>query len=304
MGYKQHNNPFSRKISSPLRHNVVSSEGKTWDHSHKNGKVTGRVRQGKVIRGSEDFMKRRNRAVTDPDTKTKRMESGKRATAKNYAKSYADQLARAYNMGAITGGQFLAEEYKPGKGKFELFKDGDLIDFSTRGGNIGEGGMYNVQWGEREGLVAPETQVTADEIYDMMVQGGGLVSIVDGKIVAGNPNRVRFSEEGKTGSGYSTFGNFRRTDLAEDYIPEGYMLDERSNQSRGKLSTDELLDLRLRKNNNPINRIMSNSPLNQTEDPGGENDERSNQSRGKLSTDELLDLRLLLSSFSPPGSSV
>ena len=57
MGYKQHNNPFSRKISSPLKHNVVSSEGKSWDHSHKNGKVTGRVRQGKIIRGSEDFMK-------------------------------------------------------------------------------------------------------------------------------------------------------------------------------------------------------------------------------------------------------
>ena len=274
MGYKQHNNPFSRKISSPLRHNVVNSQGKSWSHSHKDGKVTGMIRQGKIIKGSEDFMKRRNRAVTDPDTNTKRMESGKRATAKNYAKSYADQLARAYNMGAITGGQFLAEEYKPGKGKFELFKGGDLIDFSTRGGNIGEGGMYNVQWGEREGLVAPETQVTADEIYDMMVQGGGLVSIVDGKIVAGNPNAVRFSEEGKTGSGFDTFGNFRKTDLAEDYIPEGYMIDERSNQSRGKLSVKELLELRKQKNN-PINRVMSSSPLHSNHE---EMDERSNQS--------------------------
>ena len=123
MGYKQHNNPFSRKISSPLRHSVVNSQGQSWRHSHRDGQVQGRIIGGKVIRGDEDFMKRRNRAVTDKDTKTKRTIDGKRATAKNYAKAYADQLARAYNMGAITGGQFLAEEYNPGKGNFKLFED-------------------------------------------------------------------------------------------------------------------------------------------------------------------------------------
>jgi len=277
MGYKQHNNPFSRKISSPLKHSIVNSQGKPWSHSHKDGRVSGRVMGGKIIRGDKDFMKRRNRAVTDDDTKTKRMKDGKRATSKNYAKAYADQLARAYNMGAITGGQFLAEEYRPGKGKFELFKDGDLIDFSTRGGNIGEGGMYNVQWGEREGLVAPETQITADEIYDMMVQGGGLVSIVDGKIVAGNPNKVRFSEEGTTGSGHSTHKLLFQSDLADDYIPEGYMTeqayqDERANQ-RGKMTVKELLELRKQKNN-PINRVMSNSPLQSNHDEMTD-DERS-----------------------------
>ena len=271
MGYKQHNNPFSRKISSPLRHSVVNSQGKSWSHRHQDGQVKGTIIGGKVIRGDEDFMKRRNRAVTDKDTKTKRTKDGKRATAKNYAKSYADQLARAYNMGAITEGQFLSEEYNPGKGKFELFKDGELIDFSTRGGNIGEGGMYNVKFGERGGLVAPETQVTADEIYDMMVQGGGLVSIVDGKIVAGNPNKVRFSEEGTTGSGYSTFGNVYMHDLADDYIPEGYMTekaynDERANNSRRKMTVKELLERRKQKlKDNPIN-MMKNSPLQSNHD--------------------------------------
>ena len=201
------------------------------------------------------------------------MDSGKRATSKNYAKDYADQLARGYNMGAITGGQFLAEEYNPGKGKFELFKDGDLIDFSTRGANIGEGGMYNVTYGERGGLVAPETQVTSDEIYEMMIQGGGLVSIVDGKIVAGNPNNVRFSERGTTGSGKSTFAKQYHSGLADDYVPEGYTIDERSNEPRKKFTIKELLEQRKQRSNSAINRVMSNSPLNQ----GHETDERSNQ---------------------------
>lgn len=268
MGYKQHNNPFSRKISSPLRHSVVNSQGQSWRHSHRDGQVQGRIIGGKVIRGDEDFMKRRNRAVTDKDTKTKRTIDGKRATAKNYAKAYADQLARAYNMGAITGGQFLAEEYNPGKGNFKLFEDGKLLDFDTRGGNIGEGGMYNVQWGKKGDLVVPETQVTADEIYEMMVQGGGLVSIVDGKIVAGNPNKVRFSEEGTTGSGRSTFGQVYMHDLADDYVPEGYMTeqtykDQRANDPK-KMTVKELLERRKQKNN-PIN-MMKNSPLQSNHD--------------------------------------
>ena len=273
MGYKQNNNPFNRKISSPLRHNVINSEGKSWKHSHRNSEVSGIFEGGKIIKGSEDFSKRKNRAVVDSDTNTKRMDSGKRATSKNYAKDYADQLARGYNMGAITGGQFLAEEYNPGKGKFELFKGGDLVDFSTRGANIGEGGMYNVTYGERGSLVAPETQVTSDEIYEMMVQGGGLVSIVDGKIVAGNPNNVRFSERGTTGSGKSTFAKQYHSGLADDYVPEGYTIDERSNEPRRKFTVKELLEQRKQRSNSAINRVMSNSPLNQ----GHETDERSNQ---------------------------
>ena len=52
--------------------------------------------------------------------------------------------------------------------------------------------------------------------------------------------------------------------------------DERSNQSRGKLSVKELLELRKQKNN-PINRVMSNSPLHSNHDEMT-NDERSNQS--------------------------
>jgi len=273
MGYKQNNNPFNRKISSPLRHSVVNSEGKSWKHSHGNSGVSGSFEGGKIIRGSEDFNKRKNRAVVDSDTDTRRMESGKRATSKNYAKDYADQLARGYNMGAITGGQFLAEEYNPGKGKFELFKGGDLVDFSTRGANIGEGGMYNVTYGERDNFVAPETQVTSDEIYEMMVQGGGLVSIVDGKIVAGNPNDVRFSERGTTGSGKSTFAKQYHRGLADDYVPEGYTIDERSNEPKKKYTVRELLEQRKQRNNSAINRVMGDSPLNQ----GHETDERSNQ---------------------------
>jgi len=40
MGYKQHNNPFNRKISSPLRHTVANAAGETWRHGHRdNGKI-------------------------------------------------------------------------------------------------------------------------------------------------------------------------------------------------------------------------------------------------------------------------
>ena len=104
-----------------------------------------------------------------------------------------------------------------------------------------------------------------------------MVSIVDGKIVAGNPNEVKYEltdadRENPTFSGTSRYSTSYRD---ADYVPEGYM-DERSttkvDPSR-KLTVKELLERRKQKSNSAINRVMSNSPLNQ----GHETDERSNQ---------------------------
>ena len=59
MGYKQHNNPFSRKISSPLKHNVTNAAGETWRHSHTDqGRVVSL--EAKNISGSSDFGKKAN----------------------------------------------------------------------------------------------------------------------------------------------------------------------------------------------------------------------------------------------------
>ena len=110
MGYRQHNNPFSKSIS-PLQHNVRSATGEEWKHTHNLGRVSGRVDRGRLISGDADFNKRTNRAVRDERTGTKRLPDGSRATSENYAREYARQLADYYNKGYITGGQFLAQEF-------------------------------------------------------------------------------------------------------------------------------------------------------------------------------------------------
>ena len=91
-----------------------------------------------------------------------------------------------------------------------------------------------------------------------MVEGGGLVSIVDGKIVAGNPNRDYIMRD-YTGEGY-------------DAIPSGYTIvdDQRSDQPKRK-TVAELLEER-KQRNNPIN-MMKNSPLNTNH--GLDTDQRS-----------------------------
>ena len=91
MGYKQHNNPFG-KIISPLKHNVRSSKGEEWKHTHySTGRIAGNVERGRLISGDADFNKKTNRAVRDERTGTKRLPDGSRATSENYAREYARQ---------------------------------------------------------------------------------------------------------------------------------------------------------------------------------------------------------------------
>ena len=284
MGYKQHNNPFSRKISSPLKHNVTNAAGETWRHVHNDqGRVVSL--EAKNISGSSDFGKKANRAVRSKETGTKRLSEergGGRATEKNYALDYAKQIADMYNRGELVGGQFIADDFYKRKAKTTL-KRGKL-KIRPRFKRIGDAQRYNVQYADMQegfdpeiGFQAAETQYTPEQIYDMMVQGGGMVSIVDGKIVAGNPNEVKHKITDEDWKDYRFKGTDRYKTIfnREGYVPEGYMVeDERSDQNRGKLSVAELLELSKSKRNNPINRVMSSSPLHSNHE---EMDERSNQ---------------------------
>lgn len=284
MGYKQHNNPFSRKISSPLKHNVTNAAGETWRHAHNDrGKVISL--EAKNISGSSKFGERANRAVRSKETGTKRLSEergGGRATEKNYALDYARQISDMYNRGELVGGQFIADDFYKKDAK-TTFKKGKL-KIKPRFKSVGDAKRYNVQYADMQegfdpeiGFQTTETQYTPEQIYDMMVQGGGMVSIVDGKIVAGNPNEIKYNITDEDYENYRVGGTDRYKTIynKEGYVPEGFTSDERSDNKTGALTVKELLEQRRKKQNNPINRVMSNSPLNQTEDPGGENDERS-----------------------------
>jgi hypothetical protein len=273
MGYRQHNNPFSKSIS-PLQHNVRSATGEEWKHTHNLGRVSGRVDRGRLISGDADFNKRTNRAVRDERTGTKRLPDGSRATSENYAREYARQLADYYNKGYITGGQFLAQEFDKKKGKLNFFKKGKLVDYKGGRKSINLPGMYNLTASEVENIVVPETQYTEDDIYEMMVQGNGLVSIVDGKIVAGNPNQVRdendMVRERVSNRNEYTLDERSRRIYDDNWVPEGYEMYTPESQPKKK-TVAELLEER-KQRNNPIS-MMKNSPLNTGH--GLDTDERS-----------------------------
>ena len=292
MAYKQ-NNPLSRKSNStPLRHNVKNSAGDSWRHVHQQNGVI-KTLTGKLIKGSSDFGQRANRAVKDRETNSKRLSAergGGRATEKNYAMDYANQIANMYNRGELIGGQFIADDFDKRKAKTSIKKGKFKID--PRFKAIGESRDYNVQYADQVegfdkdvGYQAAETQYTPDQIYDMMVQGGGMVSIVDGKIVAGNPNESKYQvsdadwddADERISKNRGVYGdrNIEVNKFKEGYVPEGYM-DERSKTKvdpNRKYTVKELLERRKQKSNSAINRVMGNSPLN----TGHETDERSNQ---------------------------
>jgi hypothetical protein len=282
MGYKQHNNPFSRKISSPLKHNVTNAAGETWRHGHrKNGKTVSL--ESRNIAGSSDFGKRANRAVRDQETRTKRLSDergGGRATEKNYAMDYANQIADMYNRGELVDGQFIADDFDKRKSKLSI--KNNRLKIKPRFKSVGDAQRYNVQYADMQegfdpevGFQAAETQVTPEQIYEMMVQGGGMVSIVDGQIVAGNPNEVKYelSDEDYNKASLSGTNRYNTSIFDSNYVPEGFTSDERSDQPKKKLTVAELLERR-RQKNNPINRVMSSSPLHSNHE---EMDERSNQ---------------------------
>ncbi len=280
MGYKQHNNPFSRKISSPLKHNVTNAAGETWRHGHRDDGRTISL-EAKNIAGSSTFGQRSNRKI-------------KGRSEKDLAMEYANQLANAYNKGAITGGNFLADDFskshtyrRGGKKKdkgfltkltgLDIFTDNMgrvVVDRGKKRKSIGGTNQYNVQQGEWDKEAKaykniPTEQVTPEQIYDMMVQGGGMVSIVDGKIVAGNPNEVKYdlSDVDYNKAAFQGTNKYTTSFQDADYTPEGFTsdYDQRSNDKTGALTVKELLELRKQKLNNPIN-MMKNSPLQSNHD--------------------------------------
>ena len=202
MGYKQHNNPFSRKISSPLKHNVRNAQGQPWRHTHTDKGFTGTYDTGRVISsGNKNFGgKKRDKKV-------------KGLSERESAMILANKIANQYNQGALAGGSFVADDYEKWK-SYNRSKDSRSllskltgidaytsandykfhIDFGKKKKGFSGGKTYNVKQGEWDSKAGayknvPTEQVTPEQIYDMMVEGGGMVSIVDGKIVAGNPNQ-------------------------------------------------------------------------------------------------------------------
>ena len=307
MGYKQHNNPFSRKISSPLQHNVTNAAGESWKHAHNSRGRTISL-EAKNIAGSSDFGKRANRAVKSKETGTKRLSEergGGRATEKNYAMDYANQIADMYNRGELVGGQFIADDFDKTKSKLSI--KNNKVKIKPRFKSVGESRDYNVQYADEMegfdkeiGYQAPGTQYTSEQIYDMMVQGGGMVSIVDGKIVAGNPNEVKYELTDADRENPTVSGTSRYSTSYQDagYTPEGYTsdyVDERANQGlQKKYTVKELLERRKNQKpkfveatevvNDPNKKLTvrellerrkqkNKSPLNQ----GHETDERSDQ---------------------------
>jgi len=200
MGYKQQNNPFG-KATSPLKHMVRNQQGQRWDHSHDYFGRPYTVR-GQVIQGNENFGKNPDRVVKNVETGTRRMPEdmgGLKNTERNVAMNYAKQLADAYNQGILTSGQFRADDlYKKGP-KISLKNKsvsspwrGKKIEIKGTTKSLNQPQEFNIGIANQGEVVAPENQFTAEQVYDMMVEGGGMVSIIDGNIVAGNPNEARY----------------------------------------------------------------------------------------------------------------
>ena len=110
MGYRQHNNPFSKSIS-PLKHNVTDRSGNPWEHVHDGRNVTGRRQVGE-IKGESTFGQKADKKVRG-------------RTEREIAMEYANQLADYYNQGAITGGNFKADDFDGIFDKMPSWKETD-----------------------------------------------------------------------------------------------------------------------------------------------------------------------------------
>lgn len=323
MAYKQ-NNPLSRKSNStPLRHNVRNKKGNPWIHQHDGPNVTGKIDTGKVLRGSTNF---------GGDKRNKKI---KGISETDSAMILANKIADQYNTGALAEGNFLADDF----GKYKTYNRGGSkpktllgkitgvdaytdyggkfnVDFGDRRKGFSKGRNFNVkrgEWDDIEGVFKniPTEQTTPEQIYDMMVQGGGMVSVVDGKIVAGNPNENTKITDYRSDKGGINYGldavptgyefikepNKKIYDeRTQGYITNPYYDDQMSdynsfydeksntiNETASKTTQDpyknltvkELLERRKQKSNSAINRVMGNSPLN----TGHETDERSTEAR-------------------------
>jgi hypothetical protein len=237
MGYKQHKNPFSKAIS-PLKHLVRDPQGKKWIHSHEGTDNKGRpyTVRGQIIQGNKNFGKLPDRVVRNVDTGTRRMPEsmgGLKNTERNIAMNYANQIADAYNQGILTSGQFRADDlYR--KGPKISIKDrvssspwrGKKLEIAGTKKTLNAPEEFNMGVAQGD-LVAPENQFTAEQIYDMMVQGGGMVSIVDGNIVAGNPNEVRYDSSGIDQGSGSFVNQIKQGGVEGGRYEKQYYSDER-----------------------------------------------------------------------------
>ena len=248
MAYNQNKNPFQSK--SPLNHNLRDKRtGTNFTHFHdpKNQSNIYSSDQ-KVISGNSKFGTQSGRAKNLPYEKGGNMnfDVGQRLSEEDIARDYARQMSEMYNRGELVSGNFLADDLYKQNRKLSLKKG--KLKLGSRGKRIGGVKDFNAGYADEVegydpnvGYVAPETQYTEDQIYDMMVQGGGLVSIMDGKIVAGNPNQ-------DMSEGYDQASRIRTDSDFRNQYEEGTQEDfEKSNRGNG-LSNEERSALIEKKN--------------------------------------------------------
>ena len=235
MSYKQSKNPFK---SSPLNHNLRDKRtGQNYNHFH-DPKTNSRIYTSdqKVISGSSKFGTQSGRAKNLPYEQGGNMnfDVGQRFSEEDIARDYARQMAEMYNTGELVSGNFLADDLDKRNRKLS-FKKGKL-KLGSKAKNIDKvrsfGGVRGIA-NEDGSYTAPETQYTEDQIYDMMVQGGGLVSIVDGKIVSGNPNEIM-------SQGFDEKNRIRTNSDFNDQYEEGTQEDFEKNQARNNKINDIL----------------------------------------------------------------
>lgn len=218
MAYKQ-NNPLSRK-SSPLKHNVVDARsGEPYFHRHGYGSRSNQFRgvQGTQVEGNPNFNTNVSRTFR---------EDGEKFKAKDMNLEYLQNIANIYNQGGFApGSTFTGGTYynranrKPSQG-LNVFglnfstpqrgstgvRDKLVIKAPGRSKGIQGQGMYGLgdnwvmneesgQWdftGDPSTLQAPEQQYTAEQLYDIMSSGDGMMQYVEGiGFVGGNPGETR-----------------------------------------------------------------------------------------------------------------
>tara|TARA_R100001594_G_scaffold3331_2_gene12571 strand:+ start:6383 stop:7981 length:1599 start_codon:yes stop_codon:yes gene_type:complete len=221
MAYKQ-NNPLSRKSSnkpSPLKHSLVDSrDGSSYPHRHGYGDKSNQFRgvQGKQIVGNPDFNTNKNKVFR---------KDGEKFKASDMNLEYLQNIANIYNQGGFapgstfTGGTYYNNPNSTPSQGLNVFglnfstpqrgstgvRDKLVIKNTGRSKGIQGQGMYGLgdnwsineetgAWDRKKDapLTIPQQQYTAEQLYDIMSSGDGMMQYIDGiGFVGGNQAGVR-----------------------------------------------------------------------------------------------------------------
>ena len=220
MAYKQ-NNPLSRKPSPLNDIKIDSRDGTPYPHKHgPNDRF--RSVQGRQIQAPTGFNENTNRNFR---------QDGNKVNAEDMNLEYLQNIANIYNQGGFSpGSTFTGGSYynranaKPGQGLNILglnfstpqrgstgVRDKLVIKNPGRSKGIQGQAMYGLgdNWvmnedtgqydfeGDASTLTAPDQQYTAEQLYDIMSSGDGMMQYIDGiGFVGGNQAGVRHDISG------------------------------------------------------------------------------------------------------------